>query len=268
MPTTTRVYFINGAPWLDDLKLFLNCVSDNPDVILGMSITQMGSIQEAVARWPKAKLVIYHWDCYSWIWDRPRDGEYNYRVYGELLKRCAEVWVPSQVEADRTKQWWGIEAVVVPTFVPLFDAVVGDEGYVLNPLRELPDAHHGWFEQACEEVGVPYVCSKHGNEYEEHKKLIANCRFLCSPYKETSTGGLDLMKGYHLGKPSLIWHESGARDYFGEDAVYFYDYEDLKKKLRQLYDHPPRFTTQRTFSLEAMRGIMQARLGGLHENAR
>lgn len=216
-----------------------------PDAIISMGVTIMEETFAALARYPGTPLFPFNWDCYEWVWTRPRPGEYDYRRYGELLKQAAEVWVPSRCTGERTRQWWGLKNWhVILSACPWWDwPDVRDDGYILCALREIPDPHWGRFEKACEELRLPYRMTKHEVSYEEYQQAVAGCRFLCSPLYELSTGGLTLLEGYYLGKPCLLsdspWH--GGRDYFGDRATYFQhdDEEDFRRRLKEMYDAPP-----------------------------
>lgn len=147
---------------------------------------------------------------------------------------------------------------------------VKDGGYALCTLRHLPDACDTWFEQCCAELGIPFLRTDHNLDRAGYERAVAECRFLVSHYREASTGGLTLMEGYRLGKPVLLsdsrWN--GARDYFGDRAVYFRgdDREDFKTALGTMHSAPSpvppdcRQWVEREFSdtvmVEAMLGRM------------
>jgi hypothetical protein len=203
----------------------INTFNGKPDAIVGMSISQMDKTIAAIERWPSVPLFCYNWDCYEWVWLSPRPGEYDYRKYGELLKKAAEIWVPSVCTGKRTTQWWGLKNWhVILSSCPWWDYNdTTDRGYALCCLREIPDPWWSKFEQACKELNIPYRMTRHEQSYEEYQDAVAHCRFLCAPLFELSTGGLSLMEGYYLGKPVLIndseWN--GGRDYFRDRALYF-----------------------------------------------
>lgn len=215
---------------------------DSVDVIIGWSVSQLESIINAKRKYPNIPMVNYNWDIYEWVWNNPRNGEYNYRIYGEMLKKSAEVWVPSECTGKRTTQWFGINNWhVILSNAPYYEHKTSDQNYVLNPLREIPDKHWGLFESVCDEIGLPYMSTKHERPYDEYKDIVSNSSFIVSPLYELSTGGLTLIEGYYLGKPVLLsdspWH--GGRDYFGDRATYFKngDREDLKEKLLYMWEH-------------------------------
>lgn len=229
-----------------DYHLEFNESSKKPDVIVCMSISCMHQAYAAVSRWPTVPLFVYHWDCYSWVWTRPRVGEYDYKKYGELLKRATEVWVPSFCTGLQANLWWDLTNWYrILCSVPYWDyAGTSDEGYVFCPLRKIPDVWSDEFENACKDVGIPFFTSNgHGYKYSEYQDVVAKCRFLVSHYEEASTGGLSLLEGYHIGKPCLINGSdlNGAKDYFGDRAEYFIcgDRDDFRAKLSYLYEQTP-----------------------------
>lgn len=219
------------------------------DVIIAWSVSQMPMLERAVAMFPHIPVINYNWDVYEWVWSQPRENEYDYKRYGELLKDSLDVWVPSECTAKRTKQWFDKEAHVITSSVPYYEHDnIRDEGYVLNPLREIPDPSWGMFEEACGELGIPYKSTLHEiGDKEEYKDVVAGCTFTCSPLHELSTGGLTCFEAYYLGKPMLMsdseWH--GGRDYMGDRAVYFKDGDkkDLKDKLKKMWNNTPKVPT-------------------------
>ena len=208
---------------------------------------------------------------------KSRPNEYNYLQWGDLLRRAREVWVPSHCTGLRTTQWYGLTNWrVILSACPWWEyeekckacdghgglryepgllvtacnkcqgtgrvSGIRDDGYALMCLREIPDPWWGVFEECCEELGIPYRCTRHEVSYREYQEAVAHCRFLCAPLYELSTGGLSLMEGYYHGKPVLIssspWN--GGADYFGPRAYYFEhgNCEDFKQKLLALYNRP------------------------------
>lgn len=244
-----KINFINGASWLEELARELeklgheitpNC-DKNTDIIMGMSVTQIDRIRRAHNEYPSIPMLNYNWDVYSWVWTRPREGEYDYKLYGELLKQSKYVLVPSTEEAVRTKNWFDIDAVVVKTYIPFWDYEIKDDNYVFQPLREIPDDNLGWFENICDELEIPYISNKHhDHKHEDLKRIVASCSFIVSPYREASTGSLDIIQGYYMGKPVLIFgNENGGRDYLGNatGVYYCYDKEDMKKWIKDMWEN-------------------------------
>lgn len=232
------------------------------DFIIGMSVTHARRIWEAHRAFPQIPMVNYNWDVYAWVWTRPRKGEYDYKDYGEILKRSAEIWVPSNCTIIRTEQWYGLAHKThrILSMAPYFDAEPRDDGYLLNPLREIPDQDWGRFERACEDLGIPYKSSKHELEWEDYKSLVAGARAIVSSLYELSTGSLTLLEGYYLGKPVLMsdspWH--GGRDYFGDRSLYF-DHTseiDFREKLKYIWENASKLVVpdQRSFVVDNYAG--------------
>lgn len=249
-------------------------IRSRPDVLISMGVTIMEETFAALKRFGDVPLYCYNWDCYEWVWSRPRPGEYDYKRYGELLKQAREVWVPSYCTGERTTQWWGIKNWnVILSACPYWDHPnVHDGGYALCTLREIPDPWWGKFEECCARLNIPYKMSLHEKTYQEYQDLVAGCRFLCAPLYELSTGGLTLMEGYYLGKPCLVsdsrWN--GARDYLGDRANYFKhgDVHDFEDALIRMHDNPPpvladhQFHIKHKFSDQRMVDDMLARIRG------
>ena len=217
-----------------------------PDAILGMGVGAIADSFQAIERWPGIPFFAYNWDTYEWVWENPRPNEYDYKRYGELLAKAREIWTPSYCTCLRTKQWYGLDSKVIPSAVPFWSypsEKIVDNGYLLCPLREIPDKNWNWFERACKELDIPYRMSKHDLSFEDYQKTVAGCRGIVSHLYEASTGGLTLMEGYYLGKPCLLsnstWH--GGKDYFGLRARYCpcTSYELFKKSLKDFYVNPP-----------------------------
>lgn len=223
---------------------------EKPDAIISMGVTIMDETFAALDKFPNTPLYCYNWDCYEWVWTRPRKGEYNYRRYGELLKLAREIWVPSVCTGKRTTQWWGLTNwSVILSACPYWEYEnVRDDGYVLCTLRKIPDPWCDKFEQACESLGITYRRTDHKLDRKGYEDAVAGCRFLVNHYFEASTGGLTLMEGYYLGKHCLVsdseWN--GARDYMQDRAVYFRhgDENDFKNKLLQMWKSPPKVDRQ------------------------
>lgn len=231
--------------------------TERPDALISMGVSIMEETFRALERFPGVPLYCFNWDIYQWVWEPGQEGkvqakhpsrqnEYDYVRYGELLKQAREVWVPSACTGRRTTQWYGLTNwSVILSACPWWDwpaEDIRDDGYALCTLREIPDPWWGKFEQACEELGIPYRCTRHEVGYREYQEAVAHCRFLCAPLYELSTGGLSLLEGYYHGKPCLLsdseWN--GGRDYLGDRAVYFRhgDEADFRRQLLALWRYP------------------------------
>lgn len=218
------------------------------DAMISMGVSVMDETFAALERFPGTPLFCYNWDCYEWVWTNPRSGEYDYRRYGDLLRLAKEVWVPSSCTGRCNERWWGVKHNhVVLSSCPWWEAKpdeLKDGGYALCTLRHLPDKWDTKFEECCADLGIPFVRTDHNLSRPDYEKTVAGCRFMVNHYLEASTGGLTLMEAYHHGKPCLCsdspWN--GARDYFGDRAVYF-DHaseDDFRAKLIRMHANPPR----------------------------
>lgn len=246
---------------------------DQPvDLIISMSISRLRETLRAIEVFPNVPLYCYNWDCYEWIWKQPRN--YDWDTYGKLLQNCREIWVPSICTGLRTTQWWDLKNwKVILSGCPIWDPEEKpkDNGYALCCLRQIPDSWWGEFQAACGQLNIPCQMTTHSLSFPEYKKAVANCRFICSPLWELSTGGLSLLEAYRLGKPVLVsdskWN--GVRDYFGERANYFdsSNKEYLKGALHAMYHQTPpvepdhKEWVEKNFSMERMARDIVTRLG-------
>ncbi|MDB4786235.1 hypothetical protein OAG36_00725 [bacterium] len=223
-----------------------------PDALIGLSITQMDPVNRMCNKFPDVPLFSYCWDAYEWCFLEHRHKGYDYRAYVKQLQKSEEVWVPSYCTGIRLKDWFGMDSYRVRSAIPYWEYDnVRDDGYVLCTLREIPDTKWGWFKQSCEELNIPHMMTEHTKSFSDYQDAVAGCRLLVSHCDELSTGGLTLLEGYYLGKPSLLsdspWH--GGTDYLGDRATYFdhTDFEDFKLKLSEMYKSPPPVATDNQY---------------------
>lgn len=186
-------------------------------------------------------IVVYCWDYYKWVHDK---GEHIWQAYAAFLRRADLILVPSCAQQLRLKEILSLDSVVVRTGIPTYEAEVSDGNFILDPVRYYPEENQFWAEEAAKELNIPIVHSEHQFTKEEFEKLVATCTFMTCAYREASTGGLTLMEGLHLGKPSLVSNSPymGARDYLGDNGHYFQydDFEDLKKQMYNLWINRPK----------------------------
>jgi hypothetical protein len=234
---------------------------EKTDVIFCASIVKMDSAASLKSHY-NIPLVNYCWDFYLWAYEGKHD--LPWRRYASYLRKSSLVMVPSSAQQKRLKEMIDVDSVVVKTSIPVYDEVPSDGRYVLDPVRYYEhDPNCYWVRDACAELDIPFIHSEHQYSVEEFRKIVANATLLTCGYVEASTGGLSLMEGLWLGKPSLVSNSPymGASDYLGSFGNYFqYDsYEDLKVKLRTLFDTPPKINVElakeyisKYFSPEAM----------------
>lgn len=187
-------------------------------------------------------LAVYCWDYYLWAHGQVNmSGDWN--RYADFLRMADLIFVPSEGQKRRLKELLDLDSVVVHTGIPVYEMETSDGGYILDPVRYYPEENRTWAEDAAKELGIPIIHSEHGYSQEEFRKLVANCTFLTCAYREASTGGLSLMEGLYLGKPSLVSDSPymGASDYLGPLGNYFRfdDFENLKLRMKWMWDNRP-----------------------------
>lgn len=212
----------------------------NADFIYCGSVNKMN--QAKGARLDSGKpLATYCWDYYLWAHNGKHHNTANsWIAYAEFLKFCDVIFVPSEAQQLRLKELLNLDSIVCHTGFPTYELPVSDGNFILDPLRYYKaDPCWDWAEKAASELNIPIIHTEHGYSQEEFRKLVASCTFMTSCVTEASTGGLTLMEGLWLGKPSLVSNSPymGAKDYLGPMGYYFqYDnYEDLKKQMLWLW---------------------------------
>lgn len=275
-----RIVYITPNNFLTDVAHALTGLghdlvsrTDWADVILCMSVSQMGLAWQALESNPHAKLYVYNWDVYDWSLQTPRPDEYDWATFKKLCAIAHEVWVPSEAEAGRYRRWTGMESVIVRTAVPFWtlpDIEPRDNRFVLDTLRETPDPHWGMAEKACKELGIVFVASKHVQDFRRYAQMLATCTVSVSTLREASTGGLGLVEASWYGKPCLVPNnpENAGAEYVPQAYRFASgDHEDLKAKLKEIFVAPPidhacsdRERIRKEFSAEAMARAIHARL--------
>jgi glycosyltransferase involved in cell wall biosynthesis len=228
-------------------KVFTFSQPEDADVIFCASIVKMNealSIKSATNK----PLVVYCWDYYKWAHEGA--DNYNWKRYADLMKRASLVIVPSSGQKRRLKELLDLDSEVVLTGAPTYEAEATDGGFILDPVRYYPEENRNWAETAAQKLGIPIVHSEHQFTAEEFKKLVASCTFMTSCYREASTGGLTLIEGLYLGKPSLISNSpyQGANDYLGKYAYKFQydDFDDLVRVMEKMWKERPKFDVKET----------------------
>lgn len=191
-------------------------------------------------------LVTYCWDYYLWAHNNIRKGgnPWDWKRYADMLIHCDLIFVPSAAQQRRLKELLNLDSTVVHTGIRRFEGIdVRDDGFILDPLRYYPEEASGWAEKAANELGIPVVHSEHAYTDDEFRKLLATCSFMTCCVSEASTGGLSLMEGLWLGKPSLVSDSpyQGARDYLGDLGYYFThdSYDSLVRTMKMIWDRRP-----------------------------
>lgn len=227
-------------------EVLVNRCHPNVDVIICWSISVLNDGKMWRERLPHIPFIFYDWDRYHWIHEHPRG--YDWEGSAELMRKSTEVWIPSLEVGLRQKEYHNLQTPtrVIKSFARLFDSPVPieDKRFMINHMRGQPDKLMGRFEQACTELGIPYISTEHGLSESEFQEKLATCTATVCPFYEASTGGLTALEAYNLGKPVILSDSpyQGGKDYFGDRAIYFKsdDYDDFKRVLRETYDNPPK----------------------------
>ncbi len=208
------------------------------DVFYLASIFKLNEAMTLKAQFKKP-VVVYCWDYYLW-----NHGKGQWPTYAAFLRHADLILVPSRAQQLRLKELLELDSVVVKTGIPVYEEEVSDGNFILDPVRYYPEENEKWAEQAAAELGIPLIHSEHQYTAEQFQRLVASCTFLTCAYREASTGGLSLMEGLNLGKPSLVSNSPymGAVDYLGDKGYYFQynDFEDLKKQMKFLWETRPK----------------------------
>lgn len=208
------------------------------DVVYCGSIDTMGEALKIYNTTGKP-MAVYCWDYYKWVHEGGNKN-WNWKQYALFLHLADVVIVPSRGQQRRLKELLNIDSFVVQSGIGVYEADITDDGFILDPVRYYPEENERWAELAARELGIPIIHSEHQYSWEEFKNLVASCSFMTCAYREASTGGLTLMEGLWLGKPSLVSNSPymGAVDYLGEFGTYFQydDFNDLKDKMSAMWE--------------------------------
>lgn len=271
LPIFPSNWFARLVDGLVPLGITVARPGEKPDAIVVGSISQLNRAFEAMTKWPDVPMFAYNWDLYEWS---RREGAYDYKAWGRVLRHCREVWHPGPATLRRCKEWYGIAGSVVPTFAPT-DHLRGytptDGGYALMALRPSPDPGRRWFAEACAEIGVEGRTTDLAMTPGKFAEALAGATILVNPLREASTGGLFLLEGLSLGKAAVVsaspWNDAGF--YLGPFArrPKIDSYERFADALRAAWEERPAHDTAAAraylaerFSLEAMAAAVAGRL--------
>lgn len=222
-------------------------IDDSYDLIFNMSAFEYKKIEKISEKYPNIPVVNYVWDFYKWAYEGKH--KFDWKGYGEFLKKSKLIIVPSSAQQLRLKELLGIDSVVVKTGHSMFEVESKDKRYVLDHMRWYPEENEKWIETACKTQYITVEHSEHKYPRDEFELLVGHCTFLACGYREASTGGLTILEGLWNGKPVLLSNSpyQGGKDYAGEFATYFQydDYNDCKKKVKEMFENPPKIDIEK-----------------------
>ena len=200
-----KILYINRVEWLEQLmdellKFGYERVSEDPDVILGMTNSLMNESEEAYKKYPRAFKIQYNWDLYGWFFSVIK----TYIVpFEEDVADERYILMPLRELPDQQYSWFksacdelGLPYVISNHQLPFeeYKKVVARCSFIVSPLYEASTGGLTLLEGYY--LGKPVLISD-------------------SPYM-------------------------GAKDYFGGRAWYFDTYDDLKSKLQTLWNDTPK----------------------------
>lgn len=216
----------------------VNHVTSDCDVILGMSISQLVSIERFHQKCPEIPLITYNWDWYDHIDKTVGD----WKVFTDLMRESKEVWSASEITAAKCRRDTKIEstqyfyAYILPEE---WEGEKKDGGYIIQASRRDDYKRFDWFEKAATELKIPFRSYHPGvNARPDYIDAVKNCSVLVASSTEDSIGGLTLMEAAYCDKPILVGDHPGAKEVWGDAANYFMvnDFEDYKKKMQLVWD--------------------------------
>jgi len=230
------------------VKVYLNGIHPECDFIINTSQAWIHLVAMFRDAFPNIPLINYTLDFYKTVWTAPNPHRYNWAAYRDIIKTATEVWcISNEVKLRLVEE--GVDpnkCVVMKIWAQFFDyeGDVKDGRYILNPLRpQRWDKNYGWLDRACSELNIPVVKSQNSLSLDDFHKTIAECSFMCCELHEASTGGLTLLEGLNIGKPSVVSNSKymGAVDYLGDLGIYFDDnsYENFKQIIKETWENTP-----------------------------
>jgi len=230
------------------VKVDVNSINPKSDFILTTTQVWIEQVDAFHRMFPNIPIVSCVLDFYKTVWTAPNPHNYNWALYKHYLNKSLELWCLSNEVITRMEEE-GVntkKCKLMKIWARFFEykGEIKDKRYVLNPIRPLKwDKNYGWLSRACKELDIPLLEPRHKLSEEEFQKAIAECSFMCCELHEASTGGLTLMEGLNMGKPSIVSNSKymGAIDYLGDFGIYFDDnsYENFKQTIKETWENTP-----------------------------
>jgi len=234
------------------IEVVKNNATSDCDFIVNTSCASTPLLDRLHQKFQEVPIINLVLDFYKTIWTCPNPHRYDFELYKKYMKQSKELWcLSSEVELRMKEEGIDTHCEIIKIWARLFEysGEVFDRRYILNPMREYKcDKNFQWLKRACYELKIPLAEPNHKFSEQRFQQVIAECSFIVCEYHETSTGGLTCMEGHRLGKNVIISDSKyqGAKDYFGDRAIYFNDnsYEDFKSTIKQTWDNTPKLNIE------------------------
>jgi len=250
-------------------EILTNDCDENCDVILCENRNQWQMAKEFHEKYPHIPLITWNWDWYDYL---KKDGKFvGNRMFGspvafeeftKLMRESREVWSSTKEWAEKCEKDTGLKttffyyAFILPWE---WEGEKKDYGYILQASRRAPNKRFDWYEQAAEELEIPYK-SYHpaNNSRPDYIRAVNNCSFAVLASREEGVG-ITPMEAAYCKKPVLMADTPSAKDIWGDTITYFKrdDYEDFKKQMKWLWNNYKTVDTEKAYERVATRYLPQ-----------
>lgn len=232
-------------------EVLLNECSEDCDVIICMTISEMENLKKFHGRYPHIPIITYNWDWFSFV-DKTRPP---WPEFVGFMRKSLDVWTPTRYMVEKMERTLGLKHYIIEACSILEECTgsPADDGYVVQASRrDKRYKNFDFFEKGCRELDIPYV-SCHPRKYSRkaYIDILRRCRMLVCASVEESNAALSTMEAAFFRKPLLISDIPPHREGWGDKAVYFKnnDISDFKSMLRGMYDGKIKADTNGAFDL-------------------
>ncbi len=241
-------YFVKELRNLRHEVLVNDCDKDC-DVIMCENRNQWQMAREFRTKYPHIPLICWNWDWYDHL---KKDGVFiGSRRFGEsiafeeftkLMRESKEVWSSTKEWAEKCEKDTGLKTAFFYyclIFPWEWEGENKDYGYIIQASIEEPNKRFDWYEQAAEELEIPYKSyHKDVNSREDYIRTVKNCSFAVLASREEGVGVTPIEAAY-CKKPILLADSVSFKDTWGDTANYYEmdNYEDFKKQMRWLWEN-------------------------------
>jgi len=254
-----------------DNEVLLNECSDDCDIIVCMTISQIGRFENIIREYSDIPFVMYNWDWFSFI-DKTKSP---WPEFVEWMKKSIDVWTASDDTARLCEKVLGIKHYTIYACSVLEEfqggKITSGDYVVQASRRDKRYKRFDLFEQGCNELGIPFI-SCHPNKYSREKyiEIIRGCRLLVMAANEESNATLSSIEAAYCKKPLLLSDIEACKECWGDTAVYFKtdDLRDLKDKLLKLYKGEIKADVEGAYNLAMERYTEEAMAQAINKRLR